>query len=137
MSGNNLSWNSEKKNEKLTKGFLFIVNPFITFIYSLFSLKTKSSYVILFLFFIIYGFCFSVGTDKDLYSIDATSVRDNFEEMVSTSPSNFIESLKDYFSFDITSYKDIFAPTMVVVTIYQQLPLPLYDLCGFVWPNYD
>jgi len=115
MGEDGLVWNHESPKDKQTKWILFIICPFVAFLYSLFSLKKKTSYYIIFLFFIIYGFCFTVGNERVEGSIDAISVRESFEEMVQTTPSSFYSSVKDYFSFDITSYKDIFEPTVMFI----------------------
>lgn len=55
----NNNWPYEKSENYLIKLGLFFVSPLLAFLWSLGSLKTKSSYIIFFLFFLYFGICFT------------------------------------------------------------------------------
>jgi len=49
------TWIKEKKYDREVKWILFLISPFIGFIASLKDIKTRSSYMIFFLFFVLFG----------------------------------------------------------------------------------
>lgn len=99
-----LKWEREQNNDLALKFVLFGISPFLGFIYSLWRLNTKSSYVILFLTGIFFGLTFSVNTDD---IIDGAWHRFYFEMDYYINWGEFYNNLISYFSFD--SYnKDIY-----------------------------
>lgn len=51
------NWRVENPSEKQTKLVLFLISPFLSFLYSLKDLHTKSSYKVLFWFTLFFGLC--------------------------------------------------------------------------------
>ncbi len=137
MSWHFHKWHYEGQNERNLKWASFFLFPFLSFLYSLKSLNTKTSYIIVFLFTLLYGLCFTVGTDRDIWTIDAAWMRVNFEEMCQTTPHTFYQSVKEYFTFESAYNKDIFAPFLMflvsrVTTNYHFLFILYAALFGFV-----
>lgn len=94
------TWLKESNKDKATKVILFLISPFIAFIYSLKRIKTKSSYVVFFLFFIFFGLAFTVQSGKrgDV-TIDSASYRERFDIYKLVSHREFTENFKDFLTF--------------------------------------
>ncbi len=105
-------WIKEKKYDREIKGILFLISPFVGFIASLKDIKTRSSYVIFFLFFVLFGLSFTVQSGKqgDM-TIDAAYYREQFELFQYVSKSEFREGLITYFTFK-TGIKDYYFNTV-------------------------
>lgn len=107
------TWQKEKGSNLGFKIILFIVSPFFSFLYSLGSLKTKSSYVVMFLFFLFFGLCFTVGTDRDEQSNDAVSYRQQFERYLVWDQVEFEARVYEYVTFSGNEgNKDLFFTTL-------------------------
>lgn len=98
------SWPVENKGEIKNKFILFLISPFISFLYSLKNMNTKSSFVVFFFFAICFGMAFSVQPyeSKSLRAsgIDAGRYRLSFEKSVNMSSKEFFRDAKDFFQFD-------------------------------------
>lgn len=57
-------WQSEKGADFFVKVILFIISPFISFIYALYRIKTKSSFIIIYLFSLFYGMSYITESGK-------------------------------------------------------------------------
>src|SRR5690606_5049315 len=78
-----------------------LCSPFIAFLYSLRTIKTKSSYVVFFLFCVFFGLSFSVSAGKDEENkSDGASYREKFELYKYVSDSEFYYRFNEYFTFE-------------------------------------
>lgn len=100
MFRKSFNWQLES-NQKLTvKIILFLVSPVLGLVYSFNSLRTKSTYWIIFLFCLYFGFSFTVSNQRTEGSIDGITYRADFEEMSYESSISFKEDLLEYLTFD-------------------------------------
>ena len=77
---------------------------------ALFSLKTKSSCVLLFAFFVTFGFSYTVSDVRtEENNLDGISYRNDFEEYANISSETFYDSLADYVTLQggLDFYKDV------------------------------
>lgn len=93
-------WLKERNDDKALKLILFLISPFLSFLYSLRRIKTRSSYVVFFLFAVFFGMAFSVGNYRTESSIDGISYRLRFENYKFVSKSEFSNDFKDFLSFN-------------------------------------
>lgn len=94
------SWLKERNDDKAVKLILFVISPFLSFVYSLRRIKTRSSFVVFFLFAIFFGMAFSVGNVRTEGSFDGISYRINFEEYKYKSSYDYYEGLEGFLTFD-------------------------------------
>ena len=94
------TWLKESNHDKANKVILFLISPFLAFVYSLKRIKTKSSYVVFFLFSIFFGMAFSVQSGKrgDV-TIDGAAYRERFDIYKLVSHREFTENFKDFLTF--------------------------------------
>jgi len=94
------TWLKESNHDKANKVILFLISPFLAFVYSLKRIKTKSSYVVFFLFSIFFGIAFTVQSGKrgDV-TIDGASYREKFGIYKFISHREFTENFKDFLTF--------------------------------------
>ena len=100
MSKMLFNWQFESNHKLAVKIILFLVSPVLGLVYSFNSLRTKSTYWIIFLFCLCFGFSFTVGNQRTEGSIDGISYRVDFEEMVNESYVSFKEDFSEYLTFD-------------------------------------
>lgn len=94
-------WQKENNEDRVIKVILFLVSPILALLFSLRTLKTKSSFIIIFLFSVLFGLAFTVGKGKDSNdSIDGSSYREKFEHYKFVSDSKFYKGLIEYFTFE-------------------------------------
>lgn len=92
--------NSSKGNFIIKLG-LFLFNPILGFITSLMQIKSKSSYIVFFLFSFIFGISFVVPSDKHSgYTGDGVTYRLKFEKMATYKTTDFNYIVNDYLEFD-------------------------------------
>lgn len=115
-----LKWN---KDENLNKGYkyvLFLCSPFLSLVYSLRSVNTKSSYIVFYLFAVFFGLSFTVTSDWENSSnkIDGMVYRAYFEQESNNvrysrnnAFMNYAEGLKGFLSFD-DGKKDYYRDTI-------------------------
>ena len=90
-------WQRERDDDLVIKILLFLISPFCGLVYSFYRIRTKSSFIILFLFAIVYGF--SMIVESSLYMSDATYYLDgnhhraDFEQYVSMTYENFVDMI--------------------------------------------
>jgi hypothetical protein len=105
------SWPKEDRTDIGIKIILFLLSPILGFIYSLLSMKRKSSYVIFFSTAIIFGLSFTVPSGKSFVSsLDGASYRERFEFFQYLSFSDYLEGLTKFFSFE--GVKDYYFDTV-------------------------
>lgn len=95
-----LRWKREARTSLHSKLFLFIISPFIALLYSLKSLNTRSSFIIIFLFSICFGMAFSVTDVINDKQLDGVSYRVRFKDYCHTSAFEYYTGLEDFLSFD-------------------------------------
>jgi len=106
------AWLKEDNQDILAKTILFLISPFFAFLYSLRRIKTKSSYVIFFLFAVFFGMAFTVSIGKSIeYPIDGAAYREMFELMKYTSFDQYFNGFKNFFKFH-EDYKDYYFDTV-------------------------
>jgi hypothetical protein len=93
-------WQKENRYDKAVKVVLFLISPFFSFLYSLRTMNTRSSYVVFFLFAVFFGMSFSVGNIRTEGSIDGISYRAHFEEYKLKSSNYYYEGLNEFLTFD-------------------------------------
>lgn len=91
-------WLKEENNDIVIKTISFLISPFIAFLYSLRRIKTKSSYVIFFLFAVFFGLSFTVGDYRYENTIDGISYRIEFEDYKNVSFNEYYDGLKGFLS---------------------------------------
>lgn len=106
------------KNERNNKIIIFIISPFLAFLYSLKNMNTKSSFAVFFGFAICFGMAFSVQSYESLSNteagIDAGRYRLEFERSANMSSAEFYRDLNTYFDFD-EGDKDFYYISMVYI----------------------
>ena len=93
-------WKSEDSYNLGLKILLFLLSPILGLLYSLGSLNTKSTYVIIFLFCLTFGMAFTVTNFRTEGSIDGITYRAEFEEYGKESASTFLNDFEKYIAFD-------------------------------------
>lgn len=90
------------RNERI-RLLLFFIYPFAAFILALNSLKSKFSFIIIFLFFVLFGLTF-IAQNK---SADSYHYVEDFNSYKKVSTSQYINDLKAFFTFQ-SNIKDIY-----------------------------
>lgn len=96
------TWQKEKIQDLTLKVILFLISPFIAFLYSLKRIKTRSSYAVFFLASIFFGMAFTVASGRSDSSIgyDGEAYRQKFDFYQFVSSWEFFEGLKKFLTFD-------------------------------------
>lgn len=110
------SWPVESKQEKENKLILFLISPFVAFLYSLRSMNTRSSYAVFLGFSLCFGMAFSVQSYEsagvNASGIDAGRYRLHFEQSANIPSAEFFKDMKAYFKFD-EGEKDFYLASMM------------------------
>lgn len=93
------------KDNKATLA-LFFIQPFIAFLFAISHLKSKYSFIVIFLFFVLFGFTFIAQNEN----ADSFYYINEFNQYSSYSSHVFMNDIKDFFSFD-SDIKDIYVLT--------------------------
>jgi hypothetical protein len=111
------TWQKENSADIAAKVLLFLLSPFFSFIYSLRRMNTKSSYVMFFLFALIYGFCFTVIADNTGLeeSSDASRWRYRFEYINLYSSNEYLQYVATYFMFATDEVRDLYFLTVTFI----------------------
>lgn len=111
------TWLKEDSMDTMIKIVTFIMSPFISFLYSLKRINTKSSFIVFFLFALIYGLCFTVIADNmDVWEHnDAAKWRFRFENTKMFTISDYVDFCSDYFLFIGTEINDLYFVTLSFV----------------------
>lgn len=94
-----------------------MISPFLSFLYSLKRINTKSSFWVFFLFALIYGLCFTIIADNlDIWETnDAAKWRFRFENTNLDSFDDYIAYCVEYFQFAGADIRDIFVGTVTFI----------------------
>lgn len=107
-----LTWQKETNREKAIKLILFLISPFVAFLYSLRSIKTRSSYNIFFLTAIFFGMSFTVNNVMiNKKSFDGVGYRIDFENAKHTTPLEYYNGLQDFLKLN-EGKKDYYFDTL-------------------------
>lgn len=108
------TWLKEDSMDIMIKVMTFMLSPFLSFIYSLRRINTKSSYVVFFLFAFFYGLCFTVIADNlDVWETnDAAKWRFRFENTNLETFDDYIRYCTEYFLFIGTDIRDLYIGTL-------------------------
>ena len=110
------TWPIESKKERSSKLILFLISPFVAFLYSLKSMNTKSTFAVFFGFAVCFGMAFSIESFESLSTtssgVDAGRYRLEFERSANMSTAEFVRDMKAYFDFD-EGDKDFYYIAMV------------------------
>lgn len=94
-------WQKENSENTVIKVILFLVSPILALLFSLRTLKTRSSFIIIFLFSVFFGLAFTVSKGKQSdNSIDGSSYREKFEHYKYVTESKFFKGLIEYLAFE-------------------------------------
>ncbi len=136
-------WLKENNQDKAIKMMLFLVSPFLSFLYALRRIKTKSSYVIILLTFLFFGICFSVPRFHSEKSFDGTTYRIDFESFKYLTTSQFYDGLisfltfnegkKDYYFDTLAFYISRFSDNYHVLFLFAALIFSFFSLKSFLF----
>lgn len=97
---NRFNWKSEDNHSVGLKVLLFLLSPVLGLLYSLKSLNTRSTYIIIFLFCLTFGVAFTVTNKRTDGSIDGITYRAEFEEYGKESALTFVDDFEKYIAYD-------------------------------------
>lgn len=109
-----MSFNAESYRNKGVKLLLFLISPFISLLYSIKTLNTRSSYIVLFLFCLCFGMAFTVESQYTEYKGDGVFYRQVFESYQSITTKEYISDLKSYLEFN-DGNADFYADTIAFI----------------------
>ena len=109
-----MSFNAESSRNKGVKLLLFLISPFISLLYSIKTLNTRSSYIVLFLFCLCFGMAFTVESQYTEYKGDGVFYRQVFESYQSITTKEYISDLKTYLEFN-DGNADFYADTIAFI----------------------
>lgn len=104
-----MHWKKESRINIYIKAAAFLLNPILSLVFALLSLKTKSSYLLLFAFFVTFGFSYTVPDVRtEKFNLDGVSYRNDFENYINITSNTFFDSLGDYITLQggLDFYKD-------------------------------
>ena len=105
-------WNKELDRDKAVKLLLFLILPCLSLIYSLRNIKSRSSYVVFFLFSVLFGIAFSVPVGvTDSFLGDGAVYREWFDLYKKVSHREFIDGFVNFLSLDYGK-KDFYFDTV-------------------------
>ena len=104
---------TENKVDVASKLILFILSPFLGFIYSLKRVNTKSSFIIFFLFSLCFGMCFMPMKNPEY--IDGMFYQNYFIERTNEIAENPEMEFKDFLESSVIADKDYYLDTMVFI----------------------
>ncbi len=105
----------ETSDEVRLKFLLFVISPVLAFAYSLRKVNTKSSFVIFYLFAVVFGISFTNTQHPEAVgSLDSARYIYWFSQYQNVSLDEFLSNLKTYLSFN-TENKDFFFNTIAFV----------------------
>ena len=104
----------DNEKSKGLKFILFLISPLLSLIYSLNSLNSKSSRVVIFLFCLFFGLAFTVTDIRTEGSPDGITYRSQFQDYHGISKEAYQQTAQEYFTFSGV-VKDFYADTMAYV----------------------
>lgn len=106
------NWKNETRTNIFGKCILFLISPFISFLFSLRKINTKSSYVIFFLFSVVFGLAFTVSSlNGSIDIVDGGTYRLLFESSIHQSFQDYTYGLRNFLCLS-AGYKDYYFDTV-------------------------
>ncbi len=117
VKSNKNTWNREDNIDLFIKLVTFLLSPFLSFLCSLRRINTKSSFVVFFLFALIYGLCFTVVADNEslIETADAARWRFRFEYLELRTWEDYYTYCYQYFKFAGVEIRDLFFGTVTFI----------------------
>ena len=110
-----MRWQKESLRDISIKFMALFLSPILAILFSLINLKTKSSFIVLFITFLSFGAALTVPKIRtDNFNFDAIAYRNDFESYQKISTANFFQRLDDYLSFEGT--RDFYADMIYFFT---------------------
>lgn len=110
-------WLKENNKDWGTKIILFLISPFLSFIYSLKRVNTKSSYMYFFLFAVLFGLNFTTTDGREIGSSgDAAIYRQLFELFKYNDLNDLNDNFKETLSMEYGNRKDIYVMVMIYIS---------------------
>ena len=104
-------WLRENRYNIALKFTAFLINPLLAFYFSLIRLKTKSSFIILFLVFMSFGMSMTVPRVRtENMNFDGIAYRNDFESYDKVTLHSFVMNFKDYLLLE--GQTDFYADTI-------------------------
>lgn len=111
------SWQKEISSDIVGKILGFLISPFLGGVISIRRINTKSSFIIFFLFAVIFGLSFETSIGKDeTHRGDAAQYRYKFEYYSEISKGDMSDIITAYSTFEDGETRDIYVPFMSFVT---------------------
>ena len=108
-------WDKENLRDVSVKFLTLFLNPLLAILFSFAHLKTRSSFVVLFVTFLSFGAALTVPQIRtDDFNFDGVAYRNDFESYRKLTSLNFIASLSDYVSFE--GARDFYADVIYFFT---------------------
>lgn len=104
-------WSKEFPEDRKIKAIVFLISPFLSFLYALRRMNTRSSYVVFFLFALCFGMAFTIGTNRGSRGLDSSFYRSYFEENQNITYDDFLQSFNSYLTFK-EAKKDFYFDTI-------------------------
>lgn len=95
---------SNFRSGMIGKTIIFLIYPFGGFLFALRDFKSKSSIVVIFLYFLLFGFAFT--PEKE--GLDSYRYIERFNYTTFESSDDFVDIAADFFSFESENTKDIY-----------------------------
>ena len=115
-----IGWRAERPDDLIIKSVLFLFSPFLSFLSAIVRIKTKSSFIIFYLFSLFYGIAFTTESGKsETAGNDGAVFRAIFEEYIcGMSFGEFKRAIVDILSGN-SWHKDIYFHVVAyVVSLY-------------------
>lgn len=101
MKREKLPWAKENQSDIVAKIILFMFSPFLSAVYSVRKINTKSSYIIFFLFAVFFGMAFSVPSGKNAdFTLDGAFYRHEFDQYVKAGKALYLFRWYRFLSFE-------------------------------------
>jgi len=102
----------EDASDNIIKWGLFLFSPFFSLVYSIRRINTLSSFLVFFLFAVLFGLAFTVEDFRDAAMIDAVSYRIAFETQRVENWNQFLQSWRSYIEFIDPTQKDFYTVSL-------------------------
>lgn len=111
------NWLKENNKDLGIKILLFLVSPFLSFIYSLKRVNTKSSYIFFFLFAVLFGLGFTTSDGREVGSTgDAAIYRQLFELYKYNDLNDLYDNFRETISMENEKRRDIYLMVMIYIS---------------------
>ena len=102
----------EDAGDNIVKWGLFLFSPFFSLVYSIRRINTLSSFLVFFLFAVLFGLALTVEDVRDVSTIDAVAYRIAFETQRIENWRQFLESWRSYIEFLDPTQKDFYTVSL-------------------------